>query len=88
MDGGMYCEHSKQFPGADVTAVLTYEDGIPIGYLEGTDDQKLSACFFVPGLREPNSYGEHETEIPLGRVDVVAVGEVLADLALLAEKAV
>jgi hypothetical protein len=51
-DGGVFFEHSKPFYGANVTAVVEY-DGVPVGYMEGWDDQHVTRCFFVRGSTRP-----------------------------------
>jgi predicted DNA-binding WGR domain protein len=79
-DGGAFHEHSKAFYGANVTAFLTYEEGIIIGYMDGSEDQKLTGCFFVKGIYTPRIYPKHENILPLGEVDAVVVSEVLRDL--------
>jgi predicted DNA-binding WGR domain protein len=84
-DGGVFFEHSKPFPGADVTAVVVY-DGVPVGYMEGWDDQHLERCFFVSGIYSPEMYPEHKNAVTLAGVDDVAISEVLADLIFVASK--
>ena len=86
LDGGVFNEHSKQFPGAGVTAVVEYEIGVPVGYMEGWEDQRISRCFFVPGMYTPKMYPEHANAVALGKVDPVAISEVLADLTMIASK--
>ena len=86
-DGGVFHEHSKPFYGADVTAILQYEDGVPVGYMEGWDDQKLSGCFFVPGIYTADIYPDHKKRMTLADVDEVVLSEVLADLTTLVSKA-
>lgn len=86
-DGGVFWEHSKPFYGANVTAILNYQDGIPIGYMEGWDDQELEGCFFVPGIYDPRTYADHSKKLLLGEIDPVVMSEVLADLTVLASKA-
>lgn len=85
-DAGIFHEHSKPFYGADVTAILQYEDGIPIGYMEGWDDQTLCDCFFVQGIYNAEMYPRHSDRIALGQVDEIVISEVLGDLEVLAAK--
>jgi predicted DNA-binding WGR domain protein len=84
-DAGIFYEHSKPFYGANVTAVVQY-DGVPVGYYEGWDDQKMERCFFVPGIYTPEMYPEHKQALPLGEVDPVVISEVLNDLTSIAAK--
>jgi predicted DNA-binding WGR domain protein len=85
-DAGIFYEHTKPFYGANVTAVVNYEDGVPVGYMEGWEDQRITSCFFVPGIYKPQMYPEHKNAMKLGEVDRIAVSEVLKDLALIASK--
>jgi predicted DNA-binding WGR domain protein len=84
-DAGVFSEHSKPFYGTNVTAVAQY-DGVPVGYYEGWDDQKIERCFFVPGIYTPEMYPDHVEAVPLGEVDPVAISEVLNDLYLVSSK--
>src|SRR5206468_5963418 len=74
-DAGVFHEHTKPFEGANVTAVIEY-GGIPIGYMDGWEDQEVERCFFVPGLYTPEMYPEHKNAIPLGEVDPAVISEV------------
>ena len=85
-DGGVFHEHSKPFYGANVTAVLGYEIGVPIGYMEGWEDQKLTECFFLSGIYTPQMYPRHEKSLTLSKVDGIVLSEVIADLHVLASK--
>jgi hypothetical protein len=85
-DGGVFYEHSKPFYGPRVTAVVQYP-GVPVGYMDGWDEQVVERCFFVPDIYVPQMYPKHETALPLGRVDPVAVSEVLRDLTSVVQKA-
>jgi hypothetical protein len=49
-DNGIFDNHSKPFEGANVTAVIAYDDGILMGCIDGWPDQEVQRCFFVPGL--------------------------------------
>jgi predicted DNA-binding WGR domain protein len=84
-DGGIFCEYSKPFYGANVTAVVQF-DGVPIGYYDGWDDQEIQMCFFVPGIYTPKMYPLHKNAIELGKIDSVVISEVLKDLSALAAK--
>jgi predicted DNA-binding WGR domain protein len=85
-DGGMVHEHSKSFPAAGVTAVLGYEEGVAVGFMQGWGDQKLEGVFFVK-TAERQSWFERKKALVLGQLDAVVLSEVLADLTLLASKA-
>jgi hypothetical protein len=85
-DAGIFYEHTKPFYGAEVTAVVQYSDGVPVGYMEGWDDQTITECFFVAGIYKPHMYPDHKKALKLGDVDRVAVSEVLKDLTLIASK--
>ncbi|MCP4657449.1 MAG: DUF4132 domain-containing protein [bacterium] len=75
-------EHSKPFYAAGVTAVIQY-DGVPLGSMDDSDDQKIDHCFFLPGIYTPVRYFDHKKGMKLGEVDPVAFSEVVADLMVL-----
>jgi hypothetical protein len=83
-DAGFVDDYSKPFPGAGVTAVLTYADGVPLGYTREWADQRLEPVFFLAGIQRGRSWDDRRHALPLRRVDPVAVSEVIADLAALA----
>jgi predicted DNA-binding WGR domain protein len=85
MDAGIVSEHWKPFPSAGVVAAIEYEEGVPIGYMEGWDDQRLRRCYFIAGDREPDWFDAAKA-VPLSQIDPVVVREVLADLTTLASK--
>lgn len=85
-DAGIFYSHSKPFYGANVTAVVEYEEGVPVGYMEGWDDQMITRCFFIPGVWKPDMYPDHKNVLRLGEVDPVVISEVLADLTGIAAK--
>ncbi len=88
MDAGVFDEHSKPFESAGVTAVLTYRDGVPVGYIDDWDDQTLDACVFVRGITGPSGYRGYQDldTVPLSEVDPVVISEVLGDLTIVAAK--
>ncbi|HWA25368.1 MAG TPA: DUF4132 domain-containing protein [Lacunisphaera sp.] len=86
-DGGGVNEHSKQFYGANVTAVINYLDGFSVGYWEGAGDQTIEHVFFVPGLYTPRMYPDHKNALPLEEVDPIALSEAINDCELLLAKA-
>jgi hypothetical protein len=86
-DAGWVGEHSKPFYGANVTAVINYEEGFSVGYWEGAGDQTIQRIFFVPGIYTPRMYPEHKNALRLADVDPIARSEVLGDCELLVTKA-
>ncbi len=86
-DGGCFFSHTKPFYGANVTAVVEYE-GVPVGYMDGWDDQKMEKCFFLKGIRTPQSYPHYEEKnaLKLSDIDPVAISETLSDLTFVASK--
>ncbi|KNY26895.1 DUF4132 domain-containing protein [Pseudobacteroides cellulosolvens] len=87
MDAGCFDEHSKQFPAADVTIVVTYDGNVGMGYIMPEEDLTITDIYFVKGLREPSGYYHKENKLNLEKVDRVVISEVLHDLSLLAAKA-
>jgi predicted DNA-binding WGR domain protein len=85
-DGGVFCEHSKPFYGANVTAIVQYY-GVPVGYMEGWEDQSIERCFFLKGIYTPQMYPDHKKAIGLHTVDPIVISEVLQDLTAIAAKA-
>jgi hypothetical protein len=68
-----------------VTAVAEYAEGVPVGYMDGWEDQRIEAAYFLPVVLEAGAgWGSHYPQtkeaMPLGRVDAVAISEVLSDL--------
>lgn len=87
MDGGCFDEHSKQFPAADVTAVVGYEGTVAMGYIDPNETLTLANCCFVVGMRTPSGYGWKKEKLKkLGDVSPIVLSEVLADLHLLKTK--
>jgi hypothetical protein len=85
-DGGVFSEHSKPFYGANITAIVQYY-GVPVGYMEGWEDQAIESCFFLEGIYTPQMYPDHKQAIALGKIDPVVISEVLQDLTAIAAKA-
>ncbi len=83
---GVILEFSKPFPAADVTAILENADGVMLGMMNDSGDQKITRCFFLQGTYTPESYPSHKNLLPLKEIDPLAVSEVLADLTALASK--
>jgi hypothetical protein len=87
MDGGGFDEHSKQFPGGGVTAVVSYEGTVGMGYIDPSELLTIDHVQFVTGMRPPSGYGwNKEKTLTLGDVPPVVVSEVIADLTSLAAK--
>jgi predicted DNA-binding WGR domain protein len=89
LDAGCFDEHSKQFPAAQVTAVVQYEGNVGMGWISPDEMLKVSGCQFVKGLRAPSGYGFEKSDkiLKLGDVDPVVMSEVIADLNELKSKA-
>jgi hypothetical protein len=88
-DAGVVHFHTRAFPGAGVTAVVEYEMGVPVGYMEGWEDQRLARIYFLPyvlgggptwGAYNIGKYPQQKDAVPLSGVDAVVVSEVLSDL--------
>lgn len=87
MDGGGFDEHSKPFPGSNVTAVIHYDGMVAFGFIDPNESLSFKGCYFVTGLRGPSGYAHNEKTLALSKVDPIAVSEVLSDLSALAAKA-
>lgn len=88
MDGGCFDEHSKQFPAADVTAVIGYEGSVAMGYIQPDESLTVQSVQFCKGMRAPSGYGwDVKNTLKLGKVPPIVISEVLADLHVLKSKA-
>ncbi|MEO1616691.1 MAG: WGR and DUF4132 domain-containing protein [Planctomycetota bacterium] len=88
MDAGCFDEHSKQFPSADVTAVIHYDGIVGMGYIDPEETLKIQSVNFCPGMRAPSGYGwGDEKTCKLKEVSPLVISEVLADLHVLKSKA-
>lgn len=88
MDGGCFDEHSKQFPAADVTAVVNYEGTAAMGYIDPGETLTLKSVHFCKGLRDPSGYGwDLKKAMKVGEVPAIVISEVMADLHVLQGKA-
>ncbi len=90
MDGGCFDEHSKQFPAANVTAVVHYDGTVGMGYIDPTELLTLESVYFMPGMRSPSGYGWEQKgakKCKLGSVNAIVISEVLADMQVLKSKA-
>ncbi|HTU93527.1 MAG TPA: DUF4132 domain-containing protein, partial [Gemmataceae bacterium] len=86
-DHGVIQEFSKQFPAANVTAVIENQEGIPLSL--GPDafgDQWIERCYFLRGLYSPEGSGYDENLPTLADIDPLVISEVLVDLTNLASK--
>jgi len=87
MDAGIFDEHSKQFPTADVTAVIGYDGTVGMGYIEPTELLTTNSIHFCKGLREPSVYmWSKAKKLKLKDVPAIVVSEVIADLHVLVSK--
>lgn len=89
MDGGGFAEHSKEFPSADITAIVTYDGTVGMGYIDPNEMLKLENVYFVPGLHTKTDFHwmGKKVCIPLSKVSGIVISEVIADMALLKSKA-
>jgi len=89
LDGGCFTEHSKQFPAADVTAVVQYDGNVGMGWISPDEILEVTDCQFVKGMRSPSGYGWDTADklLKLSDVDPIVVSEVIADLNELKSKA-
>ena len=53
--------HAKYFPGADCTAVVQYEDGVPTGYIQDAESQKLTHLYMLKGDERGGTTGTSAT---------------------------
>jgi hypothetical protein len=87
MDAGCFDEHSKQFPGSGVTAVVNYEGTVGMGYIDPNETLTIQHVQFVQGMRPPSGYGWNKDKVlKLRDVPPVVMSEVIADLTGLAAK--
>lgn len=87
MDAGCFDEHSKQFPAADVTAVIRYEGTVGMGYIDPNEMLTVESVHFCPGMRPRSGYGwDSKKKLALGKVPAIVISEVLADLQVLKSK--
>jgi hypothetical protein len=83
LDGGLFHQHIKPFATENVTAFIEYP-GIPIGYYEGWEDQKIERCYFLRGVYTEAGYHDPRVaKIKLSDIDPVVMSEVLRDLFVL-----
>ncbi len=86
-DAGMFDEHTKPFYGANVTAVVKYDNGVAVGYITESEDQQMTEVCFIPGIVLPHEYWpDHKDRLPLSEIDPLVLSEVLADLSAVAAK--
>jgi hypothetical protein len=89
MDNGSFDEHSRQFPDADVTAVVNYDGMVSYGFIEPDEKLTVTGCCFVKGMRAPSGFGNGlNKKVKLANVDPLVISETLHDLNILASKAI
>ena len=88
MDAGGFDEHSKPFLKAGVTAVVTYDGTVGMGYIDPDETLTMKTVYFCQGIREPSGYGWGKNKLmKLSSVPPVVLSEVLNDLEVLKAKA-
>ncbi len=88
MDAGCFDEHSKQFPAANVTAVVGYDGTVGMGYIDPNELLTLQSVYFCPGRRASSGYGwGSEKKLPLREISPVVISEVLSHMQVLKSKA-
>jgi len=88
MDGGCFDEHSKQFPAANVTAVVGYDGNVGMAYIDPNEMLTTKSIHFCQGLRDPSGYGwGSQSKLTLAQVPPIVISEVIADLQVLKSKA-
>lgn len=85
-DGGVFYQHAKYFPAANITAIVQYS-GVPMQMVNDWEDQTLEACAFYQGHQRASDYLLHKEGLLLGQVNPLVVSEVLRDLLMIAGKA-
>jgi hypothetical protein len=85
-DNGYVDYHYKAFPGAEVTGVVEYGDGVPTGRIQDGGDQQIERVYFLPGLVTSARPFSAREMLPLGRVNPLVLSEVLADLTLVSSR--
>lgn len=87
LGGGCFDEHSKQFPAADATAIISYDGVASAGHINPNHTLTINSVRFVSGMRPPSECGwGAKHKLTLGRVPPIVVSEVLADLEVLKSK--
>ncbi len=80
--------HTKRFAAAGVVAVITYEPGVPGGYIEEEwEAQQLTGAYFLPAsAASPDEEPQPARALPLRTIDPVVISEVLDVLTTLASR--
>lgn len=93
-DAGCFFEHSKQFPSAQVTAIVNYDGTVGMGWISPDEMLEILEVCFYRGLRDPSGYSnwgnsptEAECLMTLKDVPMIVISEVLADMQVLKSKA-
>jgi hypothetical protein len=89
-DAGMYYEHIKVFHAAQVTAVVEYDGSVSMGYIDAKEFLKMTTCYFLPYIYEPETYNwtVQKVGMLLKEVDPVVISETLNDLQQLVSKVI
>lgn len=88
MDAGCFDEHSKQFPSANVTAVVHYDGTVGMGWIDPDEVLTITSLYFCAGMREPSGYEwNSEKKVKLSKVHPIVISEVIADLMVIKSKA-
>ncbi len=87
VENGLFNHHSKQFIGYELTAIVTYHEGLPVGNMEHWDDQTIERLFFVEGIQNGALCSPSDAvNRRLTDVNKVVVSEVLRDLTAIVVK--
>jgi len=79
LDNGIFSQFLKTFLAANVTAVVDFP-GVPVGMLQGWQEQTIDSAYFVPSNHARNTWHRKEHRLKLGQVDAVVISEVLRAL--------
>ena len=88
LDGGGFCDHLKQFDGSGVTAIVSYDGGVGMGYIDPNEIVTITNVQFMAGMHSTfgHYWGRKESFLHLSEVPPVVVSEVIAELTGLAAK--
>lgn len=92
-DSGFIYEHLKPFPEANITAIISGYEAIPIGWFEDESDRIIAQCFFLLGIHTDKTLGQSLRwrnfrkpieKMVLNQVNPIIISEVLSDLTAVA----
>src|SRR5262249_52735879 len=86
-DAGFVSEHSKHFYGANLSALVNYEEGFSVGNWESAGEATVERALFMPGLLHPSMWSDPKKAMRLADVDPIALSEVHSDFEQLLAKA-